>query len=452
MEDFMLVLFCLSIAFPVIHSIHCLPWFRKRDKKVKHNVEQEKGISILIPCYNEQGMIQTSIENMKSLSYSESEIIYINDGSTDHTLSLFNKLLKLTPSSKAPLGKLTHKKVKTVYQSELYPHIYVLDKVNGGKADSLNAGIEFASHDLVVTLDADTILADGALSAVNGTFEDQEVVAAGGMVHVLQTKASSPLTGLSLLKANMLIRAQSLDFLRAFYILKVSLARFRSLAIISGAFGIFRKQTLLDVGGYRITLGEDIDITLQIHRYLSKHKNQKIVFIPEAVSYTELPETWKDLFKQRIRWQKAFIDCLIHYRSFFWKNLFARSVSFFYIFESFLAGTLAVYPMTGVFVVDGIINYSSFVHYFLLYLLFIFVLGLAYDMVAIGMGEYYGFAYQDNDFYRLLVTILFDIFVYRFVIIFCVLYGSIAYFFDNKSWNKVSRTGRNYQTDSQSAA
>lgn len=452
MDIFVEILFFLCVVFPVLHLLHCLPWFRGQNEELKQILKIDKGISILVPCYNEQGIIETSIKSMKSLSYSQFEVIYINDGSTDATMCFLNRFLKLKPCSKSPLKRLSHEKVEEFYQSELYPNIYVIDKLNGGKADSLNAGIEYSSQNMVITLDADTILTNQALSVVNDTFEDNDVVAAGGMVHVLQTKTSKPLNRLSLLRANMLIRVQTLDFLKAFYITKVSLARFHALAIISGAFGIFRKQVLLDVGGYRSTIGEDIDITLRIHRHISKQKNKKIIFLPEAVSYTELPETWKDLIKQRVRWQKAFIDCFIHFQPFFMKTLLTKAVSFFYIFESFLVGTIASYAMTGIVVVNGILNPpSSYVHYLLFYLMYIILFGAAYDLVAIRMGKYHGFSFRKKDVPRLLSAIIFDIFVYRFVTMYFVMYGSISYFF-NKKWNKVARTGRNYQTDSKPAA
>ncbi|MED2973825.1 glycosyltransferase [Fictibacillus sp. B-59209] len=451
MEYAVLFFFFLSIAFPIIHSFNCLPLFQKRKKRYLPKPIFEKSVSILIPCYNEEKIIATSVENMKTLTYSSLDIIYINDGSTDATLGKLNELLQLKESSKLPLNQLKHKKVIEFYKSELYPNIYVLDKVNGGKADALNAGIEYSSNELVVTLDADTIMTDHSLPAINETFEEQNVVAAGGMVHVLQTKTKNPFSGLTLRGTNLLIRAQALDFLRAFYITKVSHARFGALSIISGAFGIFRKQVLLNVGGYRTTIGEDIDITLKIQRHISGDKNKKVTFIPDAVCYTELPENLWDLFKQRVRWQKAFIDCVIHFRSFLGKNLFTSSVSFFYIFEAFISGTLAVYFMTSIFVVDGFALHSSVLEYVLIYVLYIFIFGLVYDMVAIGMGEYHGYAFQEKDTYPLLATILFDIFIFRIVTMVCVAYGSIAYFF-NRDWNKVSRTGREYQADSRPAA
>lgn len=452
METAVLICFLFSILFPIIHSINCLPFLQQKQKKrYRPGPVSEKSISVLIPCYNEEKMIKTSIENMKTLTYESLEIIYINDGSSDNTQEKLQQLLHLTQASHVPLNKIKHKKASNFFQSQLYPNIFVLDKENGGKADALNAGIEYSKNELIVTLDADTIITDRALPAVNETFEEQGVVAAGGMVHVLQTKTKKLLSGLSLRSTNLLVRAQTLDFLRAFYITKVSQARFSALSIISGAFGIFRKDMLLTVGGYRSTIGEDIDITLRIQREIFGDKDKKVVFIPEAICYTELPETIRDLFRQRIRWQKAFIDCVIHFRVFFFKSLFKSPVSFFYIFESFLAGTLAVYFMTTVFVIDGFALQTPVLEYLLIYLAYIFVFGLVYDMVAIGMGEYYGFAFQENDTYPLLGTIFFDIFVFRMLTLACVVYGSIAYFF-NHDWNKVTRTGREYQADSRPAA
>ncbi|WP_264737658.1 glycosyltransferase family 2 protein [Cytobacillus firmus] len=449
------VFFYLSVTFSVLHLYHCLPWFREPEErsnrypKLKKRMldyrNEEEGMSILIPCFNEIGILETSIKSMGLLPYSQLEVIYINDGSTDDTMNYLTKSLQLKACSMSPNCKLSYEKVKGLYQSELYPNFYVIDKMNGGKADALNAGIDYSNHDLIVTLDADTILEDNALFAVNDTFKDRNVVAAGGMVHVLQTRTNEHKNRLSLRFTNMLIRVQVLDFLKAFYISKLSLVRFKALAVISGAFGIFRKQSLLDVGGYRKTIGEDIDITLRIHRLIAKNKNLRISFISDAVGYTELPETWKDLTKQRLRWQKAYIDCIIHFWSFFVKTLFTRPVSFFYIFESFLVGTLASYIMTGIVIVN-IIKDPQNTYLMFFYMFWVFLVGLLYDLIAIRQGKFYGFTFRKRDGFRIFSAILFDIFIYRFVTICFVMYGSISYFF-NKKWNKVTRTGRNYHQE-----
>ena len=454
MEYLLYFFFFLSILFPIIHSIHCFRSFKKRDDHTgTEDLEyEEKGLSILIPCYNEQRILDTSINSIKELSYSNLEVIYINDGSNDTTLNYFDFLLQLRPSAKKPLKKLSHEKVKKCYQSELYPNVFVIDKENGGKADALNAGIEYSSKPLVITLDADTIVTDKALTAVNRKFHDENVVAAGGVVHVLQTKVEEPMHGLSLRKAKMLVRAQALDFLRAFYINKISLAGFNALGVISGAFGIFTKKALVDVGGYRTTIGEDIDITLKMHKYIEKDKKRKVALIPDAVGFTELPETWVDLFKQRVRWQKAFIDCFIHYGPFLFKTFFKKPVSFFYIVEGFVSGTLAVYVMTGAILIDFFHGHFFSLTFLIYYVVYIFLLGYVYDELAIEMSEKHGFFFQEKEDVILAFVIFFDIFIYRFIIMTAIIYGTVAYFINNKNWNKVQRTGRDYTESTEHAA
>ncbi|WP_159462135.1 glycosyltransferase [Halobacillus sp. Marseille-P3879] len=450
MEVFAIVFFCLCLFFPILHLFHCLPWFKEEDESTRQNVQSEKGISILVPSYNEAGIIETSVSSMKKLDYHNFEVLYINDGSTDSTLTQLHQQLHLKPCDKSSLGKLPHEKVVQVYQSSIYPNIYVLNKENGGKADALNAGIEYASKELVVTLDADTVLTAPSLNVVNDKFADPNVVAAGGMVHVLQTKTSNPLKKLSLAGTKMLIRVQMLDFFKAFYVTKLSLARFKALAIISGAFGIFKKNVLIDVGGYRSSVGEDIDITLKIHRFIAKQKDKKVLLITDAISYTELPETWKDLFKQRIRWQKSYMDCLVYFRGFLGKTVFTKAVSFFYIIESFFVGILAAYITAGFFVANALMNMAfMFIGFIIVYLSYIFLFNFIYNLLALRQVQQYGFTFEKGDRFSLLNTVVYDVFVHRFVTMYFVMYGSIAYFF-NKDWKKVSRTGRKYNLDSSS--
>ncbi|WP_028784014.1 glycosyltransferase family 2 protein [Thalassobacillus devorans] len=450
MELFLTIFFGLCLFFPLLHLIHCTPWFQEEDEIVKRNPAFEKGISILVPSFNEAGIIKTSITSMKSLDYKNFEVVYINDGSTDETFSILHSHLHLKPSAKLSIGKLTHQDVKKVYQSSFYPNIYVVDKVNGGKADALNAGIEFASNELIVTLDADTVLTAPSLKVINEKFDNPEVVAAGGMVHVLQTKTNNPLKRLSLAGTQMLVRVQMLDFMKAFYVTKLSLARFQALAIISGAFGIFSKKVLIDVGGYRSSVGEDIDITLKIHRYIAKQKDKKVLLITQAIGYTELPETWKDLFKQRIRWQKSYIDCLVHFSSFLGKTVLTKTVSFFYIIESFFVGILAAYITAGFFVANAFLNMAFvFIGFIIVYLSYIFLFNFIYNLLALFQVKRYGFRFEKGDRIRLLNTVVFDVFVHRFITMYFVMYGSIAYFF-NRDWKKVSRTGRKYEVESSS--
>ncbi|WP_028783963.1 glycosyltransferase family 2 protein [Thalassobacillus devorans] len=447
MELFLIIFFCFCLFFPILHLFHCLPWFQNEEELVKKETKSEKGISIIIPSYNEAGIIETSVSSMKVLDYTNYEVIYINDGSTDETFDLLHNDLNLKKCLKSHLGKLPHKEVEGVYQSTLYPNIYVVNKHNGGKADALNAGIEYASKELVVTFDADTVLTRPALHVINEKFVDPNVIAAGGMVHVLQTKTANPLKKLSLAGTKMLVRVQMLDFLKAFYVTKLSLARFQALAIISGAFGIFSKQALIDVGGYRSSVGEDIDITLKIHRLIAREKHKKVLLLTEAISYTELPETWRDLFKQRIRWQKSYMDCLVHFRFFFLRTVMTKAVSFFYIIESFFVGILAAYITAGFFVANALMNMAFVVIGFIvIYLSYIFLFNFIYNLLALRQVKRYGFTFEKEDRIRLFNTVVYDVFIHRFITMYFVMYGSIAYFF-NREWKKVARTGRKYDLD-----
>lgn len=437
------MLFCLSILFPILHLFHSSP---SRCRMHIQTPSGQKGISILIPCYNEAAIIQTSIDHIQSLSYPCHEVIYINDGSNDATFALLEEKLKLIECQKPPFSQLVHKPILGVYQSGFLPHVFVINKENGGKADSLNAGIEHAFYEIVITLDADSILSADALPLANEAFQSPDVIAAGGMVHVLQTKSEKHAGRLSLKKANWLIRAQMLDLMKGFYITKVSLARFRALSIISGAFGIFDKRVLLEVGGYRTTLGEDIDITLRIQRYISDHPAKRVVFLPEAVCYTELPENNRDVFRQRVRWQKAFIDCIIHFAPFFIRTVFRKPVSFFCVFESFIGGTVTAYIMTITLTQQLALGSVSTMEHLFLYAGVTMIFGLFFDVMVVIRSHYYGVAFYKGEGGRLIAGMLFDVTIFRFLNLFYVMYGTVAYFFNRTGWNKVARTGRRYKT------
>src|SRR5690606_37092 len=126
------------------------------------------------------------VQGLIRQEYKNYEVIIINDGSTDRTLEVLKHDLDLQRREKPPASQLVYNPVKAVYQSTRYPYIFVLDKVNGGKADALNAGIDYASHEIVITLDADSILDGKALQAINAAFEDERVLAVGGMVNIRQ--------------------------------------------------------------------------------------------------------------------------------------------------------------------------------------------------------------------------------------------------------------------------
>ena len=439
-----ILLFILCVTLPVFHLINCLPFFSKKYKRYLQNeVKVFKGLSIIIPCYNEENVINTAISGMQRIEYENKEVIYVNDGSTDETFTLLTNLLDLRHLYIRPARKLKYKEVEGFYFSNKFKNTYVINKRNGGKADALNSGIDYSTKEVVITLDADSILDTKALDVINQVFQDENVIAAGGMVHVLQGKEFETGTHVRQnMKLKNIIRLQMLEYLKGFYINKYSLAKSKALAIISGAFGVFDKEILFNVGGYRHTVGEDIDITLRFQRYIFEHKDKKMVFAPEAICYTECPENWSDLFKQRVRWQKAFIDCIFKYHKMLIGTFLVRRVSFFFLLDAFIVGTASIFVAvywSGVFLVD---SYFGNIPYVLL--LASLTMNLTYNVIAIFLAKHYGTKFHKTDKSRLLLTVLLDSFVFRFIIMFYTLFGTLTYFVNKKDWNKVKRTGRLY--------
>jgi len=230
----------------------------------------------------------------------------------------------------------------------------VIDQLNSGKSNALNSGISIATGEIIITLDADSILENDSLSWINEAFSDETMLAAGGMVHVGQLiNKRGPIN----YKRKMLLRYQLSGYLSSFYVRKVTQSKYNVLGVVSGAFGAFRRNVLMGIGGYRHTLGEDMEITFRLQKYINERKlGEKLAFIPEAVCYTEVPENFSSLLHQRIRWQKGFVDCInIHKRNLF--TDFSKKFSIFLLFESILlsiVGTSAILMLPIVIVMGNI--------------------------------------------------------------------------------------------------
>lgn len=437
-----LVVFFLCITFPVVHLINA--WFNPERKPRRGRVREQKGMTVIIPCYNEAMILETAIDGLKNLNYTNVEVFYINDGSKDATFNILYDLLDLVPSYREPDETLTYGRVKGFYQSRINPHVFVINKVNGGKADSINAGISYSTKELVVTLDADSILGKDALQIINAVFQDENVVAGGGTVHVIQGRDFLEDPRDVLFKLKSIVRLQVLEYLKGFYVLKSSMSRFNALAIISGAFGVFNRKILLEVEGFRNTIGEDIDITLRFQEYVENNKEAKIMFIPEAECFTECPESWRDLFKQRVRWQKSFMDCLFQFRGMLLRNVFTRPVAFFFIVDAFIFGVvcsfLALYSYVYLIVNPEMIKSPIAISFLVMYVVYTTL----YSLVAIIIAKKHGARFPHK--LQLCGTILLDLFFFRPISMFFTGYGSVAYFFNKHDWNKVERTGNQYLT------
>ncbi|MFA9558161.1 glycosyltransferase [Evansella sp. AB-rgal1] len=438
-----LILFLIYIFFQLLYIF--VPLFSIKDKKKREEVEKEKGISILVPAYNEEKVILNCLQGIVNINYKNYEAIFINDGSSDETLDLLKHHLQLEPTfRKLAAVKIPHEAIIDIYESKLFPKIFVIDKKNGGKADALNAGIEYARKELVITLDADSILEPHSLQVMNTEFEDKQVLAAGGMVQIGQGFKGNFLLPEPTFITSGIIRFQIVQYLTAFYLHKFTQMKAKSITVIAGAFGAFRKDILFEIDGFRKTVGEDMDITLRIQRLIKmKYRDCKLIFVPEAICYTECPATYRDLFNQRIRWQKAFMDCVVTYKSSFFTKLGFR-LSIFFLIEAFLLGTLCAFPI--VFIPIMLLMNSD--HYMIVlgFLTATFVLGIYQSYTTMIVSNRLGLNYNKPDYLKIAIFIPIEVLTYRLLGLAFVISGTTMYFINKDKWNVATRVGTNNQT------
>jgi len=274
----------------------------------------EPPVSVLVPAYNEEATIASSVRSMLQLNYPEFEIIVINDGSKDGTLAALQREFALVPFPEAYWQRIAVRTVRGIYRSTLHPSLRVIDKENGGKADALNTGINASRYPLFCGVDADSILERESLKRVVEPFlENPLTIASGGTVRIANgcQVSSGFLISVGLPK-NPLALLQIIEYLRAFLFGRLGWSPLNAVLIISGAFGVFRKESVIKAGGYRHdTIGEDMELVVRLHRI---HRLQRIpyriTFVPDPICWTEAPESLRVLKSQRVRWQRGLSESL----------------------------------------------------------------------------------------------------------------------------------------------
>lgn len=274
----------------------------------------EPPVSVLVPAHNEEATIAASVRSMLQLTYSEYEVVVINDGSKDNTLDVLRREFGLLPFPEAYRRQIPTQDIRAIYRSTRHPNLRVIDKFNGGKADSLNAGINAARYPLVCGVDADSILQRDSLERVTQPFlRDPTVVATGGTIRVANgCEVSGGFLARVGLPTNIWALFQVVEYLRAFLFGRLGWSSVNGMLIISGAFGVFRKDAVIRAGGYRPdTIGEDMELIVRLHRTLRERRQPyRIEFVPDPVCWTEAPEDYHTLKTQRIRWQRGLAESL----------------------------------------------------------------------------------------------------------------------------------------------
>jgi biofilm PGA synthesis N-glycosyltransferase PgaC len=236
-------------------------------------------ISLVVPAYNEGPVIKQAIYSLLQLDYPRYEVLVIDDGSTDDTYERAQEMARL--SDKVP--------------------VRVFTKPNGGKSDALNVGMAHARGNFILNMDGDTKLSANTLRACIRHFDDPRVGAVAGNVKVFN-------------RENFLTKIQALEYVEGLAMARKAQSYLRSVNIIPGPLGMFRKSTLIQVGGYdHDTFAEDCDLTLKL-LMLGWH----VVYESSAIAWVETPSRTLDLLKQRYRWTRGILQAIKKHRRVLW--------------------------------------------------------------------------------------------------------------------------------------
>ncbi len=281
----------------------------------------EIPISIIAAAFNEEISICDSVRALLQLEYAEYEVIIVNDGSTDRTLELLVDAFGFERVPEAYRDRIATQPIRGIYRSTVYPNLRLVDKQRGLKADASNAGVNVARFPLVCVADADSLLQRDSLQRIVQPFlDDPTTIAVGGTVRIANgCQVSGGFVERVGLSRNPLALFQVVEYLRGFLYGRLGWSPINALLIISGAFGLFRKETLVAAGGYRReAIGEDMELVVRLHRQARLGRRPyKIVFVPDPICWTAAPVRLKDLRQQRMRWQRGLAEVLSMHRQLF---------------------------------------------------------------------------------------------------------------------------------------
>lgn len=278
------------------------------------------AVSVLAPLFNEAGSIETVVQSLLDLDYPAFEVIVINDGSTDTTLATLQQAFGLAPKPQFYRRQLDTAAVRGVYASAAHPRLLVIDKENGGKADALNCGVNFARHAYICGTDGDTIYArDALLNGIRPVLQDPAKVigvtcAVAVSRHPDEWRRSRP--GPYRIDRNIIVNFELLDFLRTFMISRLGAARLGFMMCASGAFALWRRDVVEELGGFSTKFTcEDIEFTFRAHEAFRRQRRPyRIVSLTSIAGCTESPDTVRSLVSQRARWQRVILETVWSYR------------------------------------------------------------------------------------------------------------------------------------------
>lgn len=408
------------------------------------------SVSILAPAYNEEATIVDNVRSLLSLHYSNFEVIIINDGSKDKSLETLIQNYDLELVDFALNEQLKTKPLRGVYKSKnpAYSKLTVVDKINGGKSDALNLGINISSKELILCIDVDCIVEQDAILRMVKPFMDESkrVIATGGVVRIAN---SCEVRDGRLIKVHLpdkiIPRFQVLEYIRAFLMGRMAWSRLNGLLLISGAMGLFDKEIVIKSGGYNHnTVGEDMELVVRMRRYMHEHDlSYRVVYIPDPLCWTESPSDLNILGRQRNRWTRGNIETLWTHRELFFNPRYGLLGLLSYPYWFFFEWLAPILEFLGLFIfitlaLMGNINWE----FSLILMTMVYLFAITLSTVAVLYEE---LSYQQytsgKDLIKLLLIALVEPILYHPLNVYWAIRGNIDIITGKKSWGTMTRTG-----------
>ena len=410
-------------------------------------------LSVIAPAFNESRTIIDNIRTLLSLYYNNYEVIVVNDGSSDDSLEKMIQIYELEKVNYYFDYRLPCKRIRGVYKSQnrSFKKLTVIDKVNGGKADSLNAGLNVSKNDLVVSIDADSIMEPDALLKLVKPFmeaKEKRGIGAGGGIRIAN---SCEIAGEHIDKIHLpekfLPRAQVMEYTRAFLMGRMAWSELDGLLLISGALGMFDREIVIQAGGYRTdTVGEDMELVVRIRRYMAdNNESYDVVYIPDPLCWTEVPSTLKMLARQRSRWTRGTLKTLTTHGKLVFNRKYGKLGMLGYPYWLMFEYLAPIIEFLGILwfiflVITGNLNWP----FFLLLTGFVYFFAVSLSIWSILFEEVTFHKYEKRrDVLKLIGTAFLEPVFYHPLVMLMSIKGNIDKILKRNTWGKMERKGFN---------
>lgn len=422
---------------------------RKRETHYKNQIETDcyVPVTIIVPAYNESVTVVSSVSSLLKLEYNLYEIVVVDDGSTDDTAQQVIDAFDLHEIERPVRLQVPCNAVKSIWYREVDSvPITLVRKENGGKADALNVGINLSQYPYFVGIDADSVLQyDSLHEIVAPVIEYDNVVAVGGLVRLSNgvKLKDGRLTSYSLPKQTI-PAMQVLEYDRSFLSARILFDQFNGNLIISGAFGLFRKDMVIAVGGYdRDTVGEDMELVTKLHVFCRASGREYLIkYAPEAVCWSQAPASLGDLIKQRRRWHRGLFECMTKHWRVFANLRFGLvgllSYTYFLVYE-LLSPFIELFGIATMIlaVAFNFVNVPYMVLFFLIYAVYGAIMSLTAFFSRVQTRDLH---LSKLDVVRALCLSLFEVTILRFIMAVTRMLALVGYRKKDRRWDKLTRT------------